>query len=96
VKRDVPPRYRPLYERAMSGKSRKAAIAAFCLECVGWSLAEVRRCTAPNCPLFPYVRRGFPSAGSTRRGRTPIGTGQNVLRSPKAPQSDLARSDPLT
>ena len=30
------------------------AIRRFCLECMGYQQAEVPRCTAPNCPLFPF------------------------------------------
>ena len=65
---DVPSKYRGLYDRAMRGRSRQAAIRAHCLMCVGWEWAEVKRCTAPGCPLFPYrtghIKRGFPGAES--------------------------------
>jgi hypothetical protein len=30
------------------------AIRKFCVECFGFSVYEVARCTSPNCPLFPY------------------------------------------
>lgn len=30
------------------------AIRAKCLDCCGGSAKEVRTCTAPECPLFPY------------------------------------------
>jgi len=26
----------------------------FCLECIGWDSAELRRCTAPKCWLYPW------------------------------------------
>ena len=55
---DVPPKYRGLYRRAWDAASRKSAIRAFCLECVGWQESEVHRCTAPACPLFEFRRRG--------------------------------------
>lgn len=55
---DCPPKYRNLYRRAWTAKSRKAAIRAFCLECVGWSEKEVRLCTAPACPLYEFRLRG--------------------------------------
>ena len=32
----------------------KAAVRNHCLECVCWDSAEVSRCTAPECWLFPY------------------------------------------
>jgi hypothetical protein len=53
----IPRRQRPVFRRAWAGKSRKAAMRAFCLECMGYESAEVPRCTAPTCPLYPY-RRG--------------------------------------
>ena len=45
---------RMTYVRAMGGKSLKAAVKAFCMECVGWQREEVRLCTALACPLYPY------------------------------------------
>ena len=55
---DAPARFRQLYRRAWKRKSRKAAIRAFCLECVCWSPTEVTKCTAPACPLYEYRLRG--------------------------------------
>ncbi len=57
IKKDVPRKFQRLYERAMSGKSRKAAIRAHCLMCMGWQPHEVPLCTAPGCPLYPYRRQ---------------------------------------
>lgn len=34
--------------------TRSRAIRFFCYECMGWQKQEVRNCTAPSCPLFPY------------------------------------------
>ena len=50
----VPDIYQRQYKMAMTGKSRQAAIRVHCLMCMGWQLAEAPKCTAPNCPLFPY------------------------------------------
>ena len=50
----IPKLYLGIYDRAMTGKSRKAAMHAFCLECVGWVVQEVFLCTDPGCPLYPY------------------------------------------
>jgi hypothetical protein len=50
----VPRQYLKLYDRAMSGKSMKAAIRAHCVMCMGWNHTDVPGCTAPGCPLFPY------------------------------------------
>lgn len=50
--------YRDLYKKAWSKQSRKAAVRAFCLECVCYQEAEVRRCTSPGCPLFEFRLKG--------------------------------------
>ncbi len=50
----MPKQYRPTYERAMTGKSRKAAMHAFCAECCGYQIQEVYLCTDLGCPLYPY------------------------------------------
>ncbi len=51
---DYPLRYKATYRKAMAGKSRKAAMTAFCVMCMGYQAHEVKRCTAPACPLYPY------------------------------------------
>ena len=51
---DTPETMRRTYLRAVSGRSKPAAIRAFCAECCGWVREEVRLCTAPACPLYPY------------------------------------------
>jgi hypothetical protein len=53
-RKDTPRIHRANYDEAVSGRSRKAAIKAFCLECVGWEKEEVRLCTGLACPLYPY------------------------------------------
>jgi hypothetical protein len=44
------------------------AIRAHCLECLGWELAEVRRCKGDRvggrCPLWPHRMGGRAGAGS--------------------------------
>ena len=34
--------------------SRKEAIRNFCLECMGYQVAEIKRCTATECWLYPW------------------------------------------
>ena len=51
---EYPVAYRGMYRSAMSGRSHAAAIGAFCLSCMGYSLREVKACTCPACPLYPY------------------------------------------
>ena len=50
----IPERFKARRAAAMRGKSRKAAIDAFCLMCVGFERESVRGCTAPDCPLFKF------------------------------------------
>jgi hypothetical protein len=50
----MPVKCRGHYEKAMRGRSMKAAITAQCLECVLWVRKEVELCTDVACPLYPY------------------------------------------
>ncbi|MBC8379674.1 MAG: hypothetical protein H8E62_10915 [Planctomycetes bacterium] len=53
----MPEIYRAGYDRAMSGRSLRAAINAKCLDCPGWQRTEIRDCPAVTCPLWlvrPY------------------------------------------
>ena len=53
----MPRSYRATYDKAIKGKSLRAAINAFCLECVCWQIEEIRKCTDLACPLYavrPY------------------------------------------
>ncbi len=60
----IPKLYRGIYDKAVSGKSRKAAMHAFCLECCGWVIKEVYLCTSPQCPLFLYRSKSRASQGA--------------------------------
>lgn len=51
---NYPRRSRAIYRRAMTGRSRKAAMDAFCIMCMGYQPYLVAECTDPDCPLFPY------------------------------------------
>jgi hypothetical protein len=51
---DMPAIYRKTYDKAMTGKNRAAGVKAFCLECMCWQKQEIKQCTAPQCPLYPY------------------------------------------
>jgi len=50
----IPKHHRKKFDKAMKGKSLRAGVDAFCLECVGWDTDEVRKCTDEGCPLYPY------------------------------------------
>ncbi|HPD46327.1 MAG TPA: hypothetical protein P5279_06665 [Anaerohalosphaeraceae bacterium] len=51
---EIPERYRETYKKAMSGKSKAAALKAKCLDCTCWQKDEIRKCTVSDCPLYPY------------------------------------------
>ena len=50
----IPKIHRADYTKAVSGRSRKAGVKSFCLQCVGWQKEEVRLCTSLECALYPY------------------------------------------
>ena len=62
VRQDAP-RYLNVFRRAYAGKSLRAAVNAFCHECLGFE-DHPRDCTAPACPLFAQ-RPGRGKAGQT-------------------------------
>jgi len=66
--RDIPQKYQQLYNRAMRGNSRKAAMRAFCLICCGWQSEEVNLCTDTGCPLYPYRPASDVSGSTDERG----------------------------
>mgnify|MGYP006908300629 FL=1 len=55
---DVPKKYQRLYEKARTGKSRKAALRMTCLQCVGWQEHEFRLCPSTHCQNYPYRGTG--------------------------------------
>jgi hypothetical protein len=73
----IPRAYRANYDKAVAGRSLRAAIRAQCLECCMWQRIEVRLCTDLACPLYavrPYQR----GSQNGREGRL-IRTGSKNL-----------------
>lgn len=73
----MPRSYRACYDKAVSGKSLRAAINSFCLECVCWQTKEIRLCTDLACSLWmvrPYqdvqqtAREGRDMAAESKTG----------------------------
>lgn len=50
----IPDIHKANYDKALRGRSMKAGVKAFCLECVCWQKEEVRKCNDLACPLSPY------------------------------------------
>lgn len=74
----IPRAYKATYDKAIKGKSLRAAINAQCLECVCWQRKEITLCTDLACPLYavrPYQipqnghEGGLISAESQKSGR---------------------------
>jgi len=73
----IPRKYRRLYDRAISGKSLRAAINAQCLECCEWLSKEVVLCSDLGCPLFAV--RPYRSAGSVHEGHLVSAESTNTM-----------------
>jgi hypothetical protein len=54
--------YQKKYDKAMSGRDPKAAIAAKCLDCMYWQRSRIAECPIVCCPLWLY--RPFTAAPS--------------------------------
>jgi Zn-finger protein len=65
---EIPESFRANYNRAMSGKSKSAAIKAKCGDCPCWQRAEIENCTVTQCPLYPY--RPYQVKGAKRRSNS--------------------------
>lgn len=63
----IPRAYRANYDRAIAGKSLRAAVNAQCLECVCWQRKEVTLCTDLACPL--HAVRPYQAQEITQNGR---------------------------
>lgn len=42
------------------------SIRAFCITCMGYQIQQVSRCTATNCPLYPYRAGKRPKTGESQ------------------------------
>ena len=51
---EMPQTYRKIYLKAVHCKSMRAALTAFCLECVIDQRIEIQKCTDLGCPLWGY------------------------------------------
>lgn len=53
-RKQIPKKYRGIYNKALRRGNLRAAINAQCLQCVGWVSDEVRKCTDLACPLYVH------------------------------------------
>jgi hypothetical protein len=71
----VPKCFRGIYDKAVRGRSLRAAVNATCLECLCWATNPIRNCSDKACPLYavrPYQERSQTprKAGDMAQGRT--------------------------
>ncbi len=51
----TPPQLTGMYQKAIEGKlSPRQAIRLQCYHCMGWNIAEAKRCQTRVCPLWQY------------------------------------------
>ena len=74
------------YDKAMSGRDPRAAIAAKCLDCMHWQRGRIAACPIVCCPLWPY--RPFARLETME---TP-----STSKKPKKPQRRRKRPKPAT
>ena len=84
----IPKSHKKNYDKAMRGRSLKAATKAFCLECVCWEKEEVRECTDLSCPLYPYrpYKRQIKTIGtkiSSKQALEGLSLGAEIAQSAK-------------
>jgi hypothetical protein len=88
----VPLRFKPLYDRVQTGKSRTAAVKLKCLDCACWQPGEVEKCVAKECPLWLY--RPYGVTKSSRRATAVQTPGKNrgvfKKRTPDGPVGGVA------
>ena len=51
---EMPESFKRTYLKAVGGRSRPAAVRAFCAECMGYDREGVTECTSLACALWPY------------------------------------------
>ena len=71
-RKEIPRQFRKVYDIAMSGRSLRAAVNSFCIECVGYVFSEVKQCCSPQCPLFRYRPVRGVSYGVSELGQSGI------------------------
>jgi hypothetical protein len=73
--------YRRTYDKAMSGKSLRAAVTAKCQDCMCWQGTEIRQCDIVICPLHPYrpgLKRSVSSNLARQEASDGVGTEETV------------------
>jgi hypothetical protein len=79
--------YQKKYDKAMSGRDPRAAIAAKCLDCMYWQRSRITECPIVCCPLWPY--RPFTSPKSLEPPAPPQKSGK-----PRRPKASTSRRSP--
>ncbi len=75
---DIPNKYKRLFEKARTGRSRSAAVRAFCLMCTGFQEREVRLCPSVYCPLHKFRMGNVEAQPSAPEGQKNRQTATNT------------------
>jgi hypothetical protein len=75
------------YDKAMSGRDPRAAIAAKCLDCMHWQRGRIAACPIVCCPLWPYR----PFARGEKLEATAASKKRKKPRHPTSPKSSAPR-----
>ncbi len=54
TRNDFSPKFRGIYDKAMTGRSPKASVQCCCLVCMSSKTKEIRDCTDTGCQHHPY------------------------------------------
>lgn len=81
----VTPKYRGIYDKALTGRSMKSAIHINCLLCVGCERKEIKNCKTVGCPFFLY--RPYQTVAYRVRRRTTALISDHYVRGEKVPAS---------
>ena len=71
------------------------AIRLFCIECMGYQVAEIPRCSAPLCPLFPY-KMGDAHKEMSAEQRKRIGDATRERAKNKSPQPKVVQESTIS
>jgi len=78
----MPANFRRNYREAMTGKSRAAAMDAYCWECLGWECPPAD-CTSPACPLYSFRPAGMPHSSPELTPEQREAVGKRLVQSRK-------------
>ena len=90
-RKQLTPKYRGIYDKAMGGHSPKSAIHAGCLICLGCDTKAIKNCAEnKTCPFWPYRPYQDKTKRPRKRNLTRINTDEKG-RFTKKPGGPVAK-----